>query len=92
MSCVEKTTVVPVAPQLEDRVAQRLGVDRIEPGERLVENQQPRLARRSAAMNWTFCAMPFDSWSIRLSAQSSSCSRSSQCVDHRIELGLTFGP
>ena len=48
MSCVENTIVVPVAPELEHRVAQRVGVHRIEPGERLVEDQQLRLARRSS--------------------------------------------
>ena len=40
MSCVEKMIVVPCAAQLEDGVAQRVGVDRVEAGERLVEDEQ----------------------------------------------------
>jgi hypothetical protein len=62
MSCVEKTMVVP-APLIEDRVLQRLGVDRVEP-----ENGSSRMSssgfETTAAMNWTFCAMPLDSASI----------------------------
>ena len=68
MSWVEKTTVVAAALQVEHGVLEHLGVDRVEARERLVEDHQLGLAS-TAAMNWTFCAMPFERASTFLSIQ-----------------------
>ena len=68
MSCVEKITVVPRRFQLQHDVLERLHVDRIEPAERLVENRPAVGSATTAAMNCTFCDMPLESVSTRLSA------------------------
>ena len=63
MSCVLKTMVVPRRRSRAPR-REHVGVDRVEAGERLVEDQQRRARETTAAMNWTFCDMPFESASI----------------------------
>ena len=86
MSCVENTTVVPCAAQLEHGVAQRLARS---PGSR-PENGSSRISsfgcETTAAMNWTFCAMPFDSCRSVCRAHSRESERLEPASDHRIEL------
>ena len=64
MSWVQKTTVVPRRRSSSTASLSTSRVDRIEAGERLVENEQRRASTTTAAMNWTFCAMPFESVSM----------------------------
>ena len=82
MSCVEKTIVVPClrSSSTASRSASAFTGSR-------PENGSSRMTSfglaTTAEMNCTFCAMPLESWSTRLSAQSVSSMRSSQSIDDR---------
>ena len=54
-----------------DQLLELFLVDRVEPGEGLVEHDQPRARWMMVPSSWTVCAIPFDSVRIGRFAQSS---------------------